>query len=339
MRARDGRAHRPAHRAEDAEPPAMDLVVVRAGGRRAAEVGRLAGGVRAERRAAARRCRSRIRCRSRRWRPSRCGRTTWCASRDAPILTATELTSYGYQHLLAGTPWQYYRLIVTQWPRLEGNQADPIPARVDGSVAEHVPRHRRVLGVRERHDGDVRSEGRAARVHELPQPRAHDRRTSCGACSITRIRRASAPAPAAMTGRLPSTSRSCANSSTGARRSSSTSTPRAQRAREGHVARQRSSHFEQILDSCFFDAPGLPRDLSRLKGATGGRAPGGWLRADRARRLLRTSSIRWSSSLAPMQHWERHRWPGRNVRLPYAAARLLRLHPSPARASEPADLG
>ena len=58
---------------------------------------------------------------------------------DAPILTATELTSYGYRHLLAGTPWQHYRLIVTQWPRLEGNQADPIPASVDGSVANTFP--------------------------------------------------------------------------------------------------------------------------------------------------------------------------------------------------------
>jgi hypothetical protein len=57
----------------------------------------------------------------------------------APILTATELTSFGYRHLLAGTAWQYYRLIVTQWPRLEGNQADPIPARVDGSVDNTFP--------------------------------------------------------------------------------------------------------------------------------------------------------------------------------------------------------
>jgi hypothetical protein len=57
----------------------------------------------------------------------------------APILTATELTSFGYRHLLEGTPWQHYRLIVTQWPRLEGNQADPIPARVDGSVENTFP--------------------------------------------------------------------------------------------------------------------------------------------------------------------------------------------------------
>ena len=59
--------------------------------------------------------------------------------RDAPILTATELTSFGYQHALAGTPWAYYRLVVTQWPRLEGNQATPIPARVDGSVPNTFP--------------------------------------------------------------------------------------------------------------------------------------------------------------------------------------------------------
>ena len=58
---------------------------------------------------------------------------------DAPILTATELTSYGYRHMLEGTPWQYYRLVVTQWPRLEGNQADGIPARVDGSIENTFP--------------------------------------------------------------------------------------------------------------------------------------------------------------------------------------------------------
>jgi hypothetical protein len=58
---------------------------------------------------------------------------------DAPILTPTELTSYGYRNLLAGTQWQYYRLIVTQWPRLEGNQADPIPASLDGSIANTFP--------------------------------------------------------------------------------------------------------------------------------------------------------------------------------------------------------
>jgi len=59
--------------------------------------------------------------------------------RAAPILTATELTSYGYQHLLAGTPWQYYRLVMTQWPRVDGNQALPIPAGRDGSIPNTFP--------------------------------------------------------------------------------------------------------------------------------------------------------------------------------------------------------
>jgi hypothetical protein len=58
---------------------------------------------------------------------------------DAPILTDTDLTSFAYQHLLVGTPWQYYRLVVTQWPRVEGNQADSIPARLDGSVPNTFP--------------------------------------------------------------------------------------------------------------------------------------------------------------------------------------------------------
>ena len=57
----------------------------------------------------------------------------------APILTATELTSFGYQHLLEGTPWRYYRLVVTQWPRVEGNQTAPIPASLDGSIANTFP--------------------------------------------------------------------------------------------------------------------------------------------------------------------------------------------------------
>jgi hypothetical protein len=58
---------------------------------------------------------------------------------SAPILTPTELTNYSYQHLLAGTPWQHYKLVMTQWPRLEGNQAAPVPASQDGSVPNTFP--------------------------------------------------------------------------------------------------------------------------------------------------------------------------------------------------------
>jgi hypothetical protein len=59
--------------------------------------------------------------------------------RDEPILTATELTSYAYRRLLAGTPWEFYRLVVTQWPRVEGNQALPIPRTLDGSILNKFP--------------------------------------------------------------------------------------------------------------------------------------------------------------------------------------------------------
>lgn len=57
----------------------------------------------------------------------------------AQILTRTDLTNYGYQNQLAGTPWQFYRLVMTQWPRVEGNQADAIPATLDGSIANTFP--------------------------------------------------------------------------------------------------------------------------------------------------------------------------------------------------------
>jgi hypothetical protein len=56
-----------------------------------------------------------------------------------PILTSTELVNYRYQALLAGTPWRYYRLVMTQWPRVEGNQADGVSASLDGSVANTFP--------------------------------------------------------------------------------------------------------------------------------------------------------------------------------------------------------
>jgi hypothetical protein len=57
----------------------------------------------------------------------------------ADVLTATDLATYDYQKLFAGTPWQYYKLIVTQWPRREGKQVDPIPAAVDGSPPNSFP--------------------------------------------------------------------------------------------------------------------------------------------------------------------------------------------------------
>jgi hypothetical protein len=78
-----------------------------------------------------------------------------------------------------------------------------------------------------------------------------------------------------------------------------------------------SGHPRQILDSCFFEAPGLPRDLARLKGALAD--------AHLADGFVPTTLDGSAQALDPVElvalaqrHWERHRWPGRNVRLPYA---------------------
>ena len=58
---------------------------------------------------------------------------------QAPIHTRTELTNYAYQALVANTPWRYYRLVMSQWPRLDGNQAAPVPADQDGTVPHTFP--------------------------------------------------------------------------------------------------------------------------------------------------------------------------------------------------------
>jgi hypothetical protein len=76
-------------------------------------------------------------------------------------------------------------------------------------------------------------------------------------------------------------------------------------------------HFEQLLNACFFNLPGLPRELSGLKGQLAathladGFEP---LRVDR-----------YSCELDPLEltvrayhHWENHRWPGKSGRLTYA---------------------
>ncbi len=72
-----------------------------------------------------------------------------------------------------------------------------------------------------------------------------------------------------------------------------------------------------VLESCFFGLPGLPPGLSRLKGQ---------LTAAHLADGFEPIALEGSShDFDPVeliarahQHWERHRWPGRNVRLPYA---------------------
>ena len=90
--------------------------------------------------------------------------------------------------------------------------------------------------------------------------------------------------------------------------------------RESDTARSRNrGEFEQILDSCVFGFPDLPRGLLRLKGQLAA--------AHLADGFEPISLGGYSHELDPLelivrayQHWERHRWPGRNIRLPYAGS-------------------
>jgi hypothetical protein len=60
-------------------------------------------------------------------------------SAQAPIHFDTSVTNRGYQDLLKGTVWEYYKLIVTQWPLQPGNQALPVPANKTGEIFNSFP--------------------------------------------------------------------------------------------------------------------------------------------------------------------------------------------------------
>jgi hypothetical protein len=57
----------------------------------------------------------------------------------AQVHPKTELMNYQYQEMLKGTPWEYYGIVVTQWPRLDGNQAVPVPASQNGEIPNTFP--------------------------------------------------------------------------------------------------------------------------------------------------------------------------------------------------------
>ena len=57
----------------------------------------------------------------------------------ARVHPKTELTNYQYQEMLKDTVWQYYGIVVTQWPRIEGNQALPVPATLNGDITNTFP--------------------------------------------------------------------------------------------------------------------------------------------------------------------------------------------------------
>jgi hypothetical protein len=56
-----------------------------------------------------------------------------------PIHPKTELMTLVYQRLLHRTPWEFYQIVTTQWPRLEGNQAAPVPATQGGEITTTFP--------------------------------------------------------------------------------------------------------------------------------------------------------------------------------------------------------
>jgi hypothetical protein len=56
-----------------------------------------------------------------------------------PIHPKTELMTLVYQRLLHGTPWEFYEVATTQWPRLEGNQAAFVPATQGGEMTTTFP--------------------------------------------------------------------------------------------------------------------------------------------------------------------------------------------------------
>jgi len=56
-----------------------------------------------------------------------------------PIHPKTELMTFVYQRLLHGTPWEFYEVATTQWPRLDGNQAAFVPATQGGEMTTTFP--------------------------------------------------------------------------------------------------------------------------------------------------------------------------------------------------------
>jgi hypothetical protein len=51
----------------------------------------------------------------------------------------THATNSAWRDLLKGTVWTHYRLVTTQWPLQEGNQALPVPAEMTGDIIHTFP--------------------------------------------------------------------------------------------------------------------------------------------------------------------------------------------------------
>jgi hypothetical protein len=57
----------------------------------------------------------------------------------SPINPKTAYTNLMYGRQLKGTIWENYQLVMTQWPRVEGEQSAPLPASLSGDASHTFP--------------------------------------------------------------------------------------------------------------------------------------------------------------------------------------------------------
>ena len=60
-------------------------------------------------------------------------------SSKTPIHPNTAATNTRYQRLLKNTVWEHYELVMTQWSRVPGNQANPVAVTVTGDASTTFP--------------------------------------------------------------------------------------------------------------------------------------------------------------------------------------------------------
>jgi hypothetical protein len=60
-------------------------------------------------------------------------------SSRTPIHPNTNASNTRYQKLLKGTSWEHYQLVMTQWSRVPGNQANPVAVTVTGDASTTFP--------------------------------------------------------------------------------------------------------------------------------------------------------------------------------------------------------
>jgi hypothetical protein len=57
----------------------------------------------------------------------------------SPIHPKTAFTNLMYERKLKGSIWEYYQLVMTQWPRVQGEQSVPVPASLSGDASNTFP--------------------------------------------------------------------------------------------------------------------------------------------------------------------------------------------------------